>query len=184
MHKWTLDHIAKNPWGDRFGEMADRIGEALDFMAACGVDPQSVPQLQGTNFYTSHEALLLGYEQALTRVDSTTGDWYATSGHMIWIGDRTRQHDHAHIEYARGIKNPLGLKCGPSSKIDEMMRLIDVLNPENEPGRLTLIARFGADKVEKHLPDLIRAVRRAVLLAEEFGGELPDHATGSAAHAA
>src|SRR5204862_4379831 len=112
------------------------------------------------DIYTSHEELLLGYEQAFTRVDSTTGDWYATSGHMIWIGDRTRQADHGHLEYFRGIKNPLGLKCGPSLKSDDLLRLIDLLNPENEPGRLTLICRFGAEKAAEHLPVLVRAVER------------------------
>jgi 3-deoxy-7-phosphoheptulonate synthase len=116
--------------------------------------------MRTTEFYTSHEALLLGYEQAMTRVDSTTGDWYGTSGHMIWIGDRTRQPDHAHVEYCRGIRNPIGLKCGPSLKPDELLRLIDTLNPANEPGRLTLIARFGADKIGDHLPALVRAVKR------------------------
>ncbi|HEY8580878.1 MAG TPA: 3-deoxy-7-phosphoheptulonate synthase, partial [Beijerinckiaceae bacterium] len=110
--------------------------------------------------YTSHEALLLGYEQALTRVDSTTGDPYATSGHMLWIGDRTRQLDHAHVEYCRGVKNPIGLKCGPSLKPDDLVRLIDALNPEDEAGRLTLICRFGSDRVADHLPALIRAVKR------------------------
>ena len=113
-----------------------------------------------TDFYTSHEALLLGYEQAMTRVDSTTGDHYATSGHMIWIGDRTRQPDHAHIEFCRGVKNPIGLKCGPTLKPDDMLRLIDTLNPANEAGRLTLICRFGSDKIAEHLPALIRAVER------------------------
>ena len=121
-------------------------------MRACGIDPESHPELRTTDFYTSHEALLLGYEQALTRVDSTTGDWYATSGHMLWIGDRTRQPDHAHVEFCRGIKNPIGLKCGPSLNADDLLRLIDILNPDNEPGRLTLICRFGADKVDEHLP--------------------------------
>ena len=129
-------------------------------MRACGVNPDTAPQLRSTDFFTSHEALLLGYEQALTRVDSTSGDWYATSGHMLWIGDRTRQPGHAHVEFCRGIKNPVGLKCGPMLKPDELIRLIDLLNPANEPGRLTLINRFGADKVEKHLPELIRAVKR------------------------
>jgi 3-deoxy-7-phosphoheptulonate synthase len=129
-------------------------------MKACGINAETAPQLRQTDFFTSHEALLLGYEQALTRIDSTSGDWYATSGHMLWIGDRTRQPDHAHIEYCRGIRNPIGLKCGPSLKPDELIRLIDKLNPDNEPGRLSLIARYGADKVEKHLPDLIRAVKR------------------------
>jgi 3-deoxy-7-phosphoheptulonate synthase len=140
--------------------LSDRISEALGFMQACGLDLESHPELRTTDFYTSHEALLLGFEEALTRVDSTTGDWYATSGHMLWIGDRTRQHDHAHIEYARGIKNPLGLKCGPSSKPDDLLRLIDILNPDNEAGRLTLIGRFGADKVGDLLAPLIRAVKR------------------------
>ena len=116
--------------------------------------------MRTTDFYTSHEALLLGYEQAMTRVDSTTGDWYATSGHMLWIGDRTRQPDHAHVEFCRGIKNPIGLKCGPSLTPDELLQLIDVLDPDNEPGRLTLICRFGADKVFDHLPGLMRAVKR------------------------
>jgi 3-deoxy-7-phosphoheptulonate synthase len=129
-------------------------------MRAIGLDPEAHPEMRSTDFYTSHEALLLGYEQALTRVDSTSGDWYATSGHMIWIGDRTRQADHAHLEYCRGIKNPIGLKCGPSLDPEELIRLIDILNPQNEPGRLTLIGRFGADKVAKHLPALIRVVQR------------------------
>ena len=130
--------------------------EALDFMRACGVDPERHPELRTTDFFTSHEALLLGYEQAFTRVDSTTGDWYCTSGHMLWIGDRTRQPDHAHIEFCRGIKNPLGLKTGPTQKPDELLRLIDLLDPDNEPGRLTLICRMGADKVGE-LPAAARA---------------------------
>ena len=116
--------------------------------------------MRTTDFYTSHEALLLGFEQAMTRVDSTTGDWYATSGHMIWIGDRTRQPDHAHVEFCRGVKNPIGLKCGPSLTPDGLLELIDILNPDNEPGRLTLICRFGADKVFDKLPALVRAVER------------------------
>ena len=129
-------------------------------MKAVGITSETNYALRETDFYTSHEALLLGYEEALTRVDSTSGDWYATSGHMIWIGDRTRQPDHAHVEYCRGIKNPLGLKCGPSLTPDGLLELIDLLNPENEPGRLTLIARFGADKVGDHLPKLVRAVKK------------------------
>jgi 3-deoxy-7-phosphoheptulonate synthase len=129
-------------------------------MRACGIDPESHPEMRTTDFYTSHEALLLGYEQALTRVDSTTGDWYATSGHMIWVGDRTRQADHAHVEYVRGVKNPIGLKCGPSLAADDLIRLIDIINPEDEPGRLTLICRFGSDKVDDALPKLVRAVKR------------------------
>jgi 3-deoxy-7-phosphoheptulonate synthase len=129
-------------------------------MRAIGIDPETHPEMRSTDFYTSHEALLLGYEEAMTRVDSTTGDWYATSGHMVWIGDRTRQLDHAHVEYMRGIKNPIGLKCGPSLSADGLLKLIDALNPEDEAGRLTLICRFGADKVGDHLPGLIRAVQR------------------------
>ena len=160
VHKWTLGTLKDSPAFERYQELADRITEALGFMRACGINADTAPQLRQTDFFTSHESLLLGYEQAMTRVNSTSGDWYATSGHMLWIGDRTRQPDHAHVEFCRGIKNPIGLKCGPSLKADELIELIDILNPENEPGRLTLIARFGADKVEKHLPELIRAVKR------------------------
>jgi 3-deoxy-7-phosphoheptulonate synthase len=160
VHNWTLGFLKDSPAFEQYQELSDRITEAMGFMKACGINAETAPQLRQTDFFTSHEALLLGYEQALTRVDSTSGDWYGTSGHMLWIGDRTRQPDHAHIEFCRGIKNPIGLKCGPSLKADELIRLIDTLNPENEPGRLTLINRFGADKVEKHLPELIRAVKR------------------------
>ena len=159
-HRWMLGFVKDSPQSEQYREISDRITEALDFMRAIGLDPESHPEMRTTDFYTSHEALLLGYEQAMTRVDSTTGDWYATSGHMIWIGDRTRQLDHAHVEYFRGIKNPIGLKCGPSLAPDELLKLIDVLNPENEPGRLTLIARFGAEKALEHLPGLVRAVKR------------------------
>jgi 3-deoxy-7-phosphoheptulonate synthase len=158
-HRWMLGFVKDSPQSGRYQELADRITEALDFMRACGIDPESHPEMRTTDFYTSHEALLLGYEQALTRVDSTSGDWYATSGHMIWVGDRTRQLDHAHVEYFRGIKNPIGLKCGPSLKPEELVKLISVLNPENEPGRLTLICRFGSEKVADHLPGLVRAVK-------------------------
>ena len=160
VHRWTLGYLQDTPAVHRYRVLADRITETLDFMRACGIDAETAPQLRSTDFFTSHEALLLGYEQAMTRVDSTSGHWYATSGHMIWIGDRTRQPDHAHVEFCRGIKNPLGLKCGPSLKPDELIRLIDILNPENEPGRLTLICRFGAPQVFDHLPALVRAVQR------------------------
>jgi 3-deoxy-7-phosphoheptulonate synthase len=159
-HRWMLGFVKDSPQSSQYKEISDRITEALDFMRAIGIDPEAHPEMRTTDFYTSHEALLLGYEQAMTRVDSTTGDYYATSGHMIWIGDRTRQPDHAHVEYFRGIKNPIGLKCGPSLDPEELIRLIDVLNPTNEAGRLTLIARFGADKAEAHLPALVRAVKR------------------------
>ncbi|HWM81121.1 MAG TPA: 3-deoxy-7-phosphoheptulonate synthase class II [Pseudolabrys sp.] len=160
VREWMLGFIKDSPQSRRYVELTDRISEALAFMQACGLDLERHPELKTTDFYTSHEALLLGFEQAMTRIDSTSGDWYDTSGHMLWIGDRTRQLDHAHVEFCRGIKNPLGLKCGPSSKPDDLIRLIDILNPENEPGRLTLIARFGADKVREHLPALVRAVQR------------------------
>ena len=160
VHQWMLGFVGKSPASERYNELAQRISETMNFMRAIGITADSNHALRETDFYTSHEALLLGYEEALTRVDSTSGDWYATSGHMIWIGDRTRQADHAHMEYCRGIKNPLGLKCGPSLQPDDLIRLIDILNPENEAGRLTLIARFGYDKVGDHLPQLIRAVER------------------------
>ena len=160
VHQWTLDHIRRSPWATRFTETADRIGEALDFMAACGIDPQTVPQLQGTSFYTSHEALLLQYEQALTRRDSLTGDWYDCSAHMLWIGDRTRFEGSAHVEFLRGVGNPIGMKCGPSLTPDALLRMLDTLNPAREPGRMTLITRFGHDKVEAGLPALVRAVTR------------------------
>ena len=161
VHQWTLGFVKDSPQSRRFEELAGRISETLAFMRACGITSENTPQLRTTNFYTSHEALLLGYEQALTRLDSTSGEYYATSGHMIWIGDRTRQPDHAHVEFCRGIRNPIGLKCGPSIEPDSLLRLIEILNPKDEPGRLTLIGRFGADKVEKHLPKLIRAVKQS-----------------------
>lgn len=160
VHDWMLDFVKNSPQADKYQELAGRISETLDFMNAVGMDPENNPKLRETDFYTSHEALLLGYEEALTREDSITGDPYACSGHMIWIGDRTRQPDHAHVEYCRGVKNPIGLKCGPTTTVDGLMELIDILSPENEPGRLTLIARFGHDKVEDHLPQLVRAVQK------------------------
>ena len=160
VHQWTLDHIGRSPWAQKFSETADRIGEALDFMEACGIDPQTVPQLQGTSFYTSHEALLLPYEQVLTRRDSLTGDWYDCSAHMLWIGDRTRFDGSAHVEFLRGVGNPIGMKCGPSLEPDALLRMLDTLNPTREPGRMTLISRFGHDKVEAGLPALVRAVKR------------------------
>ena len=160
VHSWTLGFLKDSPQSSRYRELAERITETLDFMRAIGLDPELHPELRVTDFYTSHEALLLGFEQAMTRVDSTTGDWYATSGHMLWVGDRTRQPDHAHVEFMRGVKNPIGLKCGPTLQPDGLIKLIDLLNPENEPGRLTLICRFGADKVFDHLPALVRTVKR------------------------
>ncbi len=160
VHQWMLGFVAGSPEADRYRALADKISETMGFMRAIGIDAENHPSLRETDFFTSHEALLLGYEEAMTRVDSTSGDWYSTSGHMIWIGDRTRQLDHAHVEFCRGIKNPLGLKCGPTSEPDDLVRLIDRLNPENKAGRLTLITRFGHERVEECLPKLIRAVER------------------------
>ncbi len=159
--RWMLGFVDGSPQSSRYRNLADQITHALDFVRAIGIDPETHPEMRSTDFYTSHEALLLGYEQALTRVDSTTGDWYATSGHMLWIGDRTRQPDHAHVEFCSGVKNPIGLKCGPTLTADGLLELIDLLNPTNEAGRLTLICRFGADKVGDHLPNLIRTVKAA-----------------------
>ena len=159
-HRWMLGFVKDSPQSSAYADLAQRMTETLDFMRAIGINPETHQEVRQTDFFTSHEALLLGYEEALTRVDSTSGDWYATSGHMLWIGDRTRQPDHAHIEFARGIKNPIGLKCGPSLKADDLIRLVDQLNPTDEAGRLTLICRFGADKVGDHLPALVRAVER------------------------
>ncbi len=158
--RWNLDFVADSPASKRYHAIAEQISEALDFMEACGVGPNSVASMRTVNFYTSHEALLLPYEEALTRIDSTTGEWYDTSAHQLWIGDRTRQPSGAHVEFCRGVKNPLGVKCGPSQTPDELLRLLDVLNPANEAGRMTLICRFGAGNVDKHLPKLIRAVTR------------------------
>ena len=160
VHQWTLDYMGRSPWAKKFHEMADRIGEALAFMRACGLDAETVPQLNGTSFYTSHEALLLPYEQALTRQDSLTGGWYDTSAHMLWIGDRTRFEGSAHVEYLRGIGNPIGMKCGPSLEADALIRLLDILNPDRKEGRITLITRYGYDKIEAGLPKLVRAVMK------------------------
>ena len=161
VHSWVNEFIAGTPQADRFQELAGRIEESLNFMRACGITPETARPLAETDFYTSHESLLLNYEESLTRRDTITDekDWYATSAHMIWIGDRTRQPDGAHVEYMRGIANPIGLKCGPSLDPDELVRLIETLNPDNTPGRLTLIARMGADKVRAGLPPLLKAVK-------------------------
>ncbi|MEQ8666939.1 MAG: 3-deoxy-7-phosphoheptulonate synthase class II [Rhodospirillales bacterium] len=160
VHQWTLGFVADSAEGHRYQALADQLDETLAFMAACGLTSETTPQIKETEFYTSHEALLLNYEQAMTRVDSTSGNWYDTSAHLLWIGDRTRQLDHGHVDFMRGIANPIGMKCGPSLEPDDLIRLIDVLNPDNEPGRLTLIARMGADKVEEGLPRLIRKVKQ------------------------
>lgn len=158
VHAWTLG-FAEGEKAERYREMASRITDTLDFMTAAGVSRDSAHTLSTVEFYTSHEGLLLEYEEALTRLDSTSGNWLAGSGHMLWIGDRTRQPDGAHVEYLRGVLNPIGLKCGPTTTAEDLKRLMAVLNPENEDGRLTLIARFGAGKVGENLPRLIKAVR-------------------------
>ncbi|MBH5322149.1 class II 3-deoxy-7-phosphoheptulonate synthase [Aurantiacibacter sediminis] len=160
VHSWTLDFMGRSPWAEQYQSIADRIGEALDFMEACGIDIEDQPQLKTSSFYTSHEALLLPYEQAMTREDSLTGEWYDTSAHFLWIGDRTRFEGSAHVEFLRGVNNPIGIKCGPSLDPDVLLKLLDVLNPSRDPGRITLISRFGHDKVEQGLPPLVRAVTR------------------------
>jgi len=160
VHRWTQDFIADSPAGERYVELADHIADALGFMEACGLTADQAPQVKEASFFTSHEALLLPYEQALTRRDSFTGEWYDCAAHFLWIGDRTRDPEGAHVEFCRGIRNPIGLKCGPSLAPDELLRLIDLLNPENEPGRLTLIARMGTEAVEAKLAPLVRKVAR------------------------
>jgi len=161
IHRWTVGFVEDSPLGARYRELTDKISEALTFMAAVGVTSDSHPDLKRVEVFTSHEALLLGFEEAMTRVDSLTGEWYDTSAHMLWIGERTRQLDGAHVEFMRGVKNPIGVKCGPTMEPDDLLRLIDALNPKNEPGRLTLIGRFGADKVEARLPRLMAATAQA-----------------------
>ncbi|WP_299147727.1 class II 3-deoxy-7-phosphoheptulonate synthase [uncultured Tateyamaria sp.] len=158
VHSWTLG-FADGAETNRYSEIAARIQDTIDFMAAAGIDADTTHEFSTVEFYTSHESLLLEYEEALTRIDSTTGKWLAGSGHMIWIGDRTRQPDGAHVEFASGVQNPIGLKCGPTMTSDDLKALMAKLNPENEAGRLTLIARFGAGSVGEHLPRLINTVR-------------------------
>ncbi|HEX5078501.1 MAG TPA: 3-deoxy-7-phosphoheptulonate synthase class II [Geminicoccaceae bacterium] len=160
VHSWNLGFVERSPQGERYRDLADRISEAVAFMTACGVTDANTPEIKRTSFYTCHEALLLGFEQAMTRIDSTSGLWYDTSAHFVWVGERTRDPAGAHVEFCRGIANPVGLKAGPSMKPDELLRLCDVLNPANEAGRLTVIARMGYDQVEARLPALVRAIRR------------------------
>lgn len=157
VHQWNLDFIANSALAERYSQLADRIDETLAFMRACGLD--SAPQLREASFYTAHEALLLNYEQAFVRRDSLTGQYYDCSAHMLWIGDRTRQPDGAHVEFLRGVGNPVGVKVGPSTSSEDLLRLLDLLNPDNDPGRLNLIVRMGAGKVGEHLPRLIRTVQ-------------------------
>jgi 3-deoxy-7-phosphoheptulonate synthase len=159
VHLWNLDFVKDKYLGEKYQRLADEITKTLSFMNACGITSENTPQLSETSLFTSHEALLLNYEEALTRRDSITGDWFDCSAHMLWIGDRTRDLNEAHIEYFRGIKNPIGCKVGPSMKEDELIKLIDALNPQNEAGRLNLIVRMGANKVEDHFPNLLRRVK-------------------------
>jgi 3-deoxy-7-phosphoheptulonate synthase len=160
IHRWTLGFVDDSPQGARYRELSDKISEALTFMQAIGVTPQSHPDLSRVEFFTSHEALLLGFEEAMTRVDSTSGDWYDTSAHLLWIGERTRQLDGAHVHFMKGVRNPIGLKVGPTVEPDELLGLIDALNPDDEPGRLTLYGRFGSDKIASRLPRLMDATRK------------------------
>jgi 3-deoxy-7-phosphoheptulonate synthase len=161
VHDWNRSFVAGSGLADRYAAITARIDESLRFMRAVGLNAVTAPQLATAAFYTSHEALLLPYEQALTRTDSLTGTAYACSAHLLWLGDRTRQIDHAHVEFLRGVANPIGMKCGPSMTADGLLALIDRLDPHNEPGRLTLIARMGASEVHAHLPALVRATKQA-----------------------
>ena len=161
IHRWTLGFVEGSPNSARYRELADKISESLSFMQAIGVTPESHQEMHRVDVFTSHEALLLGFEEAMTRVDSTSGDLYDTSAHLLWIGERTRQLDGAHVEFMRGIKNPIGLKVGPTIESDDLLRLIDVLNPKDEAGRLTLYGRFGSDKIAARLPGLMAATRKA-----------------------
>ncbi len=159
VHSWTLG-FTESDRATQYRQMAARISDALDFMAATGLAAEDNHEMRTVDFYVSHEALLLEYEEALTRIDSTSGKWLAGSGHFIWIGDRTRQPDGAHVEFCSGVQNPVGLKCGPTMTADDLRKLIAKLNPENEAGRLTLIVRFGAGAVGDHLPRLLKAVKQ------------------------
>lgn len=160
VHEWTMGFLDRSPQGERYSAMANQISQSLDFMAACGISDLSTPEINRVNFYTSHEALLLGYEQALTRIDSTSGQWYDTSAHLVWIGERTRQIDGAHVEFCRGLSNPIAVKAGPNMQGDDLLQLCDALNPSNKPGRLSVIVRMGHEKVAEGLPRLLRAAQK------------------------
>jgi len=160
VHQWNLGFVNESPLGERYFNLANQIDQALTFMEACGINSATTPQIRGTTLFTSHEALLLGYEEALTRKDSLTDQWYNCSAHMIWIGDRTRQPDHAHVEFLRGVKNPIGIKVGPTTSSEDLIKLLDILNPENIPGRITLIARMGAQNIADKLPPLVQLIKR------------------------
>ena len=159
VNSWNMGFVKSGPQGERYRHLAHQIQESLNFMEALGVTSNNTPQLRKVSFYTSHEALLLPYEEALTRIDSTSGDIYDTSAHFVWIGDRTRFKDSAHVEFCRGINNPIGIKCGPTLNVDDLIDLLDILNPNDDAGRITLITRYGHDKIESYLPKLIRRVK-------------------------
>jgi 3-deoxy-7-phosphoheptulonate synthase len=182
VQQWNLDFLRASPQGARYRDLASRISETLAFMRACGLDAVADPQVRQVRLYTSHEALLLGYEQALTRREPGTGDWYDGSAHFLWIGERTRQPDGAHVEFMRGIANPIGLKLGPTADPDTVLRLLDALNPNDRPGRLTLISRMGADRIATVLPPLIRAVqhegRQVVWCCDPMHGNTVESRTG------
>jgi len=163
VHQWNLEFIKDNPLGKKYDELSDKIDHSMKFMAACGLTSDVMPQLHQTTLYTSHEALLLNYEESMTRQDSETGEWFDCSAHMLWIGDRTRDLDGAHIEFFRGIQNPIGCKVGPTMQEDELIELIHALNPDNEEGRLNLIVRMGASKIAEAYPPLLKKVRDAGL---------------------
>lgn len=182
VHQWNLDFIKDNPLGKRYDELSNKIDHSMKFMAACGLNSETLPQLHQTTMYTSHEALLLNYEEAMTRQDSETGEWYDCSAHMLWIGDRTRDLDGAHIEFFKGIDNPIGCKVGPSMGDDELIELIDVLNPKNEEGRLNLIVRMGASDISEKYPSLLKRVRDAgknvVWTIDPMHGNIEKSSTG------
>ena len=160
VHLWNLGYIKNSPQAAKFKDLEDKIADALAFMEACGITAEFNRRLKTVNFWTSHEALLLPFEESMTRVDSTTGEYHDTSAHFVWIGDRTRQLDGGHVEFCRGIENPIGIKCGPTLKADDLIDLCNKINPNNEKGKITLISRFGADNVSKFLPKLIRAIKK------------------------
>jgi 3-deoxy-7-phosphoheptulonate synthase len=182
VHQWNLDFIKNNPLGKKYDELSDKIDKAMKFMEACGINSKNTPQLHQTTVFTSHEALLLNYEEALTRLDEETNKWYDCSAHMLWIGDRTRDLDGAHIEFFRGIQNPIGCKVGPTMQEDELIKLIDALNPDNEEGRLNLIVRMGATKIEKYFPKLLKRVkdegRNVVWSCDPMHGNIEKSADG------
>ncbi|MGV6820530.1 MAG: class II 3-deoxy-7-phosphoheptulonate synthase [Parvularcula sp.] len=182
VHRWMLEFVSDAPQAEQYVTLADKISEAMAFIDACGITNGNSRAMSEVEFYTSHEALLLGYEQAMTRQDSTTGGWYDTSAHMVWIGDRTRQPDGAHVEFCRGINNPIGIKCGPTLAPDDLIQLLDILNPEDEPGRIVLITRFGAENVGEGLPALVRRVvsegRTVVWSSDPMHGNTITSATG------